>query len=54
MFNFRRRLYSWESVDLSNLIQLLNSGPVLRSGVEDKLVWTFGASGVFSVKLAYE
>ncbi|XP_028082409.1 uncharacterized protein LOC114283731 [Camellia sinensis] len=44
VFNFRRRLYSWESVDLSNLILLLNSGPVLRSGVEDKLVWTFGAS----------
>lgn len=53
-FNFRRRLYSWESVDLSNLIILLNSGPVLRSGVKDKLVWTFSASEVYSVKLAYE
>ncbi|KAL7258043.1 hypothetical protein ACSBR1_004212 [Camellia fascicularis] len=54
VLNFRRNPYSWESVDLSALVHVLNSVPELRPGVEDKLVWNFGASRVYSVKSAYE
>ncbi|KAL7258045.1 hypothetical protein ACSBR1_004214 [Camellia fascicularis] len=54
VLSFRRNPYSCESVDLSTLVHVLNSVPELRPGVEDKLVWNFGTSRVYSVKSAYE
>lgn len=51
---FQKKPLFWESVDLAALVHVLNSVPELRPGVEDKLVWNFGTTGVYSVKSAYE
>lgn len=53
-FDFRRSLYDWESVSLTELRNLLdNSGVAASFDSPDKLVWQGCASGRFSVKSIY-
>lgn len=51
---FRRRLYDSEEVDLARLLNHLISGPEVRLGHIDKIVWSASPSSEFSVSSVYK
>lgn len=54
LFQSRRELYDWESVEATRLIGFLEVHPVLRSSSEDTLVWEASKSGRFTVESVYK
>ncbi|XP_028125789.1 uncharacterized protein LOC114322644 [Camellia sinensis] len=50
VFQFKRKLYDWESMEAIRLKNQLEAGTVIRNSEEDTLVWIASKTGSFSVE----
>lgn len=53
VFQFKRELHDWESMEAIRLKNQLKAGSVIRNSEEDTLVWIASKTGSFSVESMY-